>query len=295
MQKLKNPLKTYGKVIHGSHLGRTINYPTANIELIHPFTPKPGVYLAICKILKKNYLGLAYYGLQHLNQEAISNRLEIYLFNFSSNIYAQSIQIKLTHYLRPPKVIKKTAELKKLINQDLLSLDSHVVKVNKNDQIIGIEKILTTHLNPPQLHRAISVLIFNSKKELLLQKRSKKKPLWPLFWSNTCCTHPRANETSHKAATRRLKEEMGITSKLKPVFSFKYKARYNTQLSEFECDTVYLGFTNQKPKLNPKEAVDYQYISLSSLKKDLKLNSQIYTPWLKLIMKRLKTSDILTS
>ena len=172
---------------------------------------------------------------------------------------------------------------------------AQVVLVNPADEVIGQTKLLAAHLGKGQLHRAISVLIFNSKKELLLQQRSRHKPLWPLFWSNTCCSHPKPNEGYKKAAERRLLEETNIKLKLKHYYTFTYQAKYNQKLSEHEIDAVYWGLTNQKPKPNPQEAADYKYLSISKINKDLKIHPDKYTPWFKLIMKRLQTSDILSS
>ena len=116
---------------------------------------------------------------------------------------------------------------------------SQVVLVNSQDKVIGHTDLLTAHQNPPQLHRAISVLIFNSKKELLLQKRSQSKPLWPLFWANSCCGNKRPGSTMLQFAQKRLKYEMGLDVKLKFWYKFNYQAQYNHQYSEHEIDYVY--------------------------------------------------------
>ena len=172
---------------------------------------------------------------------------------------------------------------------------AQVILVTKDNQVIGTSPLLKAHQNPPQLHRAVSILIFTTDNKLLLQKRSKHKPLWPLYWSNTCCTHPQVSETNLKAASRRLKQEMGISTKLKYQYTFEYQAKYNHKLSEHEIDAVFFGFTNQKPKLNQKEAVNFKYLSIKEIVKDLKAKPDQYTPWFKLIMKKITSSDILTS
>jgi len=170
-----------------------------------------------------------------------------------------------------------------------------VVLVTKEDKVIGTKEILKAHQNPPQLHRAISILLFNSKKELLLQQRSTQKPLWPLYWSNTVCTHPLPEETYQKAAERRLKEEFGITAKLDFQYKFTYKSRYSKDLSEHEIDAVFIGFSDDKPKPDKNEIADYRYTSLKDLKKDISSHPEKFTPWFKLIMKKITPSDILTS
>ena len=170
-----------------------------------------------------------------------------------------------------------------------------VVVITKNDKVIKTEPLLKAHQNPPQLHRAVSVLLFNSKKELLIQQRSRKKPLWPLYWSNTICTHPFLRESYKEAAERRLKEEFGIKVKLNFNHKFIYKARYSKDLSEYELDHVFLGRSDNKPQPDKNEIIDFKYISLNNLRKDFLTNPQIYTPWFKLIMKKITSSDILTS
>jgi isopentenyl-diphosphate delta-isomerase len=82
-----------------------------------------------------------------------------------------------------------------------------VVLVDKNDNPIGHMEKQEAHLKG-LLHRAFSIFVFNSKNELLLQKRALNKYHSGGLWTNTCCSHPRKNETVLNAANRRLMEEM---------------------------------------------------------------------------------------
>jgi isopentenyl-diphosphate delta-isomerase len=163
-----------------------------------------------------------------------------------------------------------------------------VVLVDKKDKIVGYKEKFAAHKNPVPLHRAVSVIIFDKAgKKMLLQKRAEEKPTWPGFWSNACCTHPLPGESYKAAASRRLKEEMGFITPLKEVFRFIYQAKYDKTWGENEYDMVFIGHYSGKIKLDPKEAADYRWVSLEKLKKDIKKNLQIYTPWFKLILKRL--------
>ncbi|MFC1627037.1 riboflavin kinase [Patescibacteria group bacterium] len=295
MQKLVKPVKLTSQVIKGNGQGLLIGFPTANLKLSKTFPKiKKGVYFSVIEIHNQSFLGLTYYGPKHINNQA-TNVCEVHIFNFDKNIYSQTLKLKLTHFIRPPKKPVNLQAVKKLIQQDIRALDNYIVLVSKQDQPIGIEKILKIHQNPPQLHQAISVLIYNSKKQLLLQKRSKYKPLWSLYWSNTCCSNVRPGLSIKNFAKKRLNEEMGLTTKLKFKYKLPYKAKYNHRLSEYEIDHVFFGFTDDKPIPNPKEAADFKYISIDNLKKDIKTNPSKYTPWFKLILKRLETSDILSS
>ena len=163
-----------------------------------------------------------------------------------------------------------------------------VILVDNKDKILGFKEKFAAHKNPVPLHRAISVVIYDNKGRMLLQKRSENKPTWPLFWSNACCTHPLKGETYKKAAKRRLKEEMGILSDLKEVFRFIYKAKFDKVWGELEYDTVFIGRYTGKVSPSPEEAADYKWIPINELMKDVKENRDIYTPWFKIILGKLK-------
>ena len=156
-----------------------------------------------------------------------------------------------------------------------------VILVDKNNRKIGTKEKLQAH-KEGKLHRAFSIFIFNSKNELLLQRRVKAKYHCGGLWSNTCCSHPRPNEKLSKAVHRRLKEEMGFDCNLKKAFCFTYKAKFSNGLIENEYDYVFLGKFNGKPKPNPAEVMDYKWVSLKKLKNDIKKHPKKYTVWLKI-------------
>ena len=131
-----------------------------------------------------------------------------------------------------------------------------VILVNKKDKVIGVEEKMKAHLQG-KLHRAFSIILFNKKGEVLIQKRPKSKYHSAGLWTNTCCSHPRPKEKIDQAAKRRLKEEMGIETNLKKIFSFIYKAKLGS-LVEYEFDHVFFGRFNGKPKPNEKEVEDWQ-------------------------------------
>ncbi len=165
----------------------------------------------------------------------------------------------------------------------------NVVLIDRNDKEIGFREKFKAHKNPVPLHRAVSVVIFDKgKKMMLLQKRSKYKKTWPLFWTNTVCTNVRPGETYRQSAIRRLREEMGIVTPLKEVFSFIYKAEYDKTWGEHELDHVFVGKYEGPIRADVKEAAGYQWIELAELAKDIKRNARVYSPWFKIILKKLK-------
>lgn len=177
-----------------------------------------------------------------------------------------------------------------------------VVLINKNGKELGTLERLEAHRRPGRLHKAISIVLYRPASsrqsgtsqgaiEILLQKRAGTKPLWPLYWANTVCTHPLPGETNLGCAVRRLREEVGINMKkqeLKERYTFYYQADYNEVLSEHELDTVIVGEYKGGYSLNPEEAADAKWMGWTELKKDLEQNSKIYAPWPKYIFNDLR-------
>ena len=160
-----------------------------------------------------------------------------------------------------------------------------VILVDENDNAVGTMEKMEAH-RLGKLHRAFSVLPFNSQGELLLQKRAKNKYHSAGLWTNTCCSHPVPGEKIEDAAARRLKEEMGIDAKPSFAYKFLYKAELDKNLTEHELDYVFIGTFDGKPSINAAEVEDWKFVNLEWLKKDLKKNPNEYTCWFKIIMDR---------
>ncbi len=158
--------------------------------------------------------------------------------------------------------------------------------VDSEDQEIGRMEKLEAH-TLGMLHRAISVIVINSKGEILLQRRALDKYHSPGLWTNTCCSHPYPGEATTAAAGRRLNEEMGMSCQPEFLFKFEYRTRFNNGLIEHEMDHVYVCYSDETPTLNPCEAIDWKYMSLAALKADISNSPQRYTYWFKRIIERL--------
>lgn len=158
-----------------------------------------------------------------------------------------------------------------------------VILVNENDEAIGVEEKLKTHLLGA-LHRAFSVFIFNSGGQLLLQKRAGTKYHSGGLWSNTCCGHPRPGESIEGASRRRLYEEMGFDCELKEVFDFIYRAELDDGLFEHEYDHVLVGGFDGEPNPNRDEVDDWKWVSLPELRLDMRRTPDAFTYWFKLTL-----------
>ena len=158
-----------------------------------------------------------------------------------------------------------------------------VILVDQNDNEVGTEEKIKAHKDG-KLHRAFSVFIFNSKNQLLIQKRNKDKYHSGGLWTNTCCSHPRPEEGIEEAAKRRLKEEMGIECNLERIFSFIYKKGFENGLTENELDHVFIGNCNLPPDPNDTEVESWKWVSNEELTQDIKENPEKYTHWFKIAL-----------
>ena len=163
-----------------------------------------------------------------------------------------------------------------------------IILVNKEDREIGLKEKMQAHIDG-NLHRALSIQLYNSKGEIFIHKRASSKYHCGGLWTNACCSHPHPGELTIDGATRRLYEELGYKQiNLIEKFVFQYKADFENGLTEHEIDHVFIGNTDINPPLiEPDEIEDYKWISIDELRKDMKHHPAKYTIWFKKIMKHL--------
>lgn len=162
-------------------------------------------------------------------------------------------------------------------------MKEQLILVDEEDNETGAMDKLSVHQRG-LLHRAFSVFIFNSKDELILQQRAEEKYHSAGLWSNTCCSHPVAGEEISNTIRRRMKEEMGLQCEVDFKFKFIYEIQFENGLTEHEYDHVYFGESDDIPVPDPAEVKDWRYISLEGLRKEISLNPQDFSEWLKICL-----------
>jgi isopentenyl-diphosphate delta-isomerase len=163
-----------------------------------------------------------------------------------------------------------------------------LILVDEADREIGHLGKDQCHAGAGILHRAFSILIFNAQGELLLQQRSAGKRLWPLYWSNSCCSHPRRAETLEAATARRLEEELGLVCPLRFLFKFQYQAQFDPAGAENELCSVYIGRSGQPLRVNESEIHAWRWVSLETLGAEMAGPGQAqFTPWFKIEWQRI--------
>jgi isopentenyl-diphosphate delta-isomerase len=163
-----------------------------------------------------------------------------------------------------------------------------LILVDEADREVGHLSKLKCHDGAGVLHRAFSLLIFNEQGELLLQQRAASKRLWPLYWSNSCCSHPRRSESMDVAVHRRLYEELGLRCPLQFLFKFQYQAQFEAAGAEHEMCSVFIGRTGDPVRINRAEIHGYRWVSPEALQEELDGHGAgRFTPWFILEWRRI--------
>jgi isopentenyl-diphosphate delta-isomerase len=167
-----------------------------------------------------------------------------------------------------------------------VSDDEQLILVDGDDREIGHLAKADAHRGSGVLHRAFSLFVFNPRGELLVQQRAPGKRLWPGYWSNTCCSHPRRGEKMDSAIARRLREELGMTAELGFLFKFEYQTQYDANGAEHELCWVYAGWSAERPCANADEIAAWRYVPPQALHTEIMCAPERFTPWFKIEWQR---------
>jgi len=163
-----------------------------------------------------------------------------------------------------------------------------LILVDEADRAIGYLDKARCHAGRGILHRAFSLLVFNRSGALLLQQRASSKRLWPLYWSNSCCSHPRRAESMEAAVHRRLGEELGLSCALRFLFKFRYQAQFDATGAEHELCSVFIGRSNGPVRSNPREIAAWRWVAPAALHAELSgPEAATFTPWFRLEWERI--------
>ena len=194
-------------------------------------------------------------------------------------------------------IMKQTRpELQGYDSEQIEMMDENCILVDKNDNIIGKDTKVSCHLGEGKLHRAFSVLLFNSSGKLLIQKRASEKITFPSIWANSCCSHPLHIDSevegingAKTAAKRKMEQELGINpkeidlEKLHYITKMRYKARADEKWIEYEIDYIFAIKCDVDINPNKIEIEATKYVTPKELDtifedKDCKIG-----PWFRLI------------
>lgn len=161
--------------------------------------------------------------------------------------------------------------------------DELLIVVDEKDRPIGSMSKRDCHDGQGILHRAFSVFLFDQNDRLLIQQRAAGKRLWPLYWANSCCSHPRVGETLAAATRRRLREELGASARLEFVYRFRYQAPYGELGAEHELCSVYVGrLATERLQPNPEELADWRFAGVDAVDQLMAERPNRVAPWFRM-------------
>src|SRR5579863_3156309 len=156
------------------------------------------------------------------------------------------------------------------VMDEVTAADSEaLILVDEADREVGHLSKAKCHDGQGVLHRAFSLFILNDESEVLLQQRSSQKRLWPMYWSNSCCSHPRRAESMETAIHRRLYEELGLRCPLQFLFKFQYQAQFDETGAENELCSVFIGRCGDPVKCNADEIHAWRWVAPEALQREL--------------------------
>ena len=152
--------------------------------------------------------------------------------------------------------------------------------VDKLDRVVGTATRREIHKRK-LMHRSIHILVFNSSKEIFLQKRSMAKDENPGLWDTSSAGHVDSGEPYDECAHRELWEELQIEGNLIPLS--KIEACEETYQEHVQ---VYTCVTDAEIKINKDEISEGKYFDLALLKTEAKKNPELFTSSFKLILNK---------
>ena len=192
--------------------------------------------------------------------------------------------------------------------QSLLMAEA-IISVSETDEVLGPLSKIAAHQGAGSYHRAFSVLLFDSKKRLLLQRRADHKVTFPGVWANSCCSHPLHSEDEldevnalgvKKAAIRKLEQELGISPSHFSIEDFhfmtkmRYSARMNETWIEREIDHILIAQVDVELNPNPNEVSEIAWVTYEELEELLleeePTNGSI-APWFRCIAARIMDEE----
>ena len=180
-----------------------------------------------------------------------------------------------------------------------------VIAVAEDDSVIGPMSKLEAHQGAGHYHRAFSVLLFNTKGEMLLQQRSSDKVTFPNVWAYACCSHPLHSPEElelenamgvKRAAVRKLEQELGIdpaqvsTDDMVYMTKMRYSARMNEEWIERELDHIILMCADVEINPNPNEVANTLWVDHDKMEAMLleeRAADQAIAPWFRCIAARI--------
>jgi len=122
----------HGKVTKGKGLGKTIHFPTANIDIAENYKliPKQGVYVVRATYKNQTLFGIMNIGMNPTISDNTKQTIEVHFFNFNENIYDENITVEILTRIRDEQKFESLEALKKQIEKDKIIALQYITQNN---------------------------------------------------------------------------------------------------------------------------------------------------------------------
>ncbi len=163
-------------------------------------------------------------------------------------------------------------------------MEQKLVLVDRNDRILGYAPKSVCHTGKGKRHRAFVIALYNSKGEILLQRR--KHALFTNLWDLTGASHPlrvaKRTESYAEAAARCLRGEFGISGvSFRKIGAFNYFAPQGEKCENEHCALIVAKY-NGRVKVNPNVAYGFRWLRLGDTLKEIRMKPASYVMWARL-------------
>ncbi len=179
-------------------------------------------------------------------------------------------KLKLTNYTE--RILEKLEKPKG---------DEYLDAVDEGDNLIRKASRRECHSNPKLIHRSTAIIVFNSRGEMLLQKRSRNMDMYPGKWTYATAGHVTSGESYEQTAKRELKEEIGIDIPVRPLFRHLFSGE-----KEKEMIMVFEGRSDGPFRTDPEEVDEVRFFNTGEVRKLLGEKPDLFSPDCKEILER---------
>ena len=163
-------------------------------------------------------------------------------------------------------------------------MEQTLILVDKKDRISGYAPRSLCHTGRGKHHRAFVIALYNSKREILLQRR--KHHLFSNKWDLTGASHPlrlrSRNESYNEAAARCVKAEFGVSGiSFRKIGAFNYFAPHGEKCENEHC-AVLVGKYDGKVRTNYKVAYGFRWATLKQTLVEIRSKPQSFVLWARL-------------
>ena len=125
---LTQPYRLTGQTVHGEHRGRTLGFPTANLDDIQTLLPMPGVYACSCQVGDNTYPAATNIGFNPtFGQDVL--KVESHLIGFTGDLYGKQLHLNFHKRIRDIAKFESKEALVEQMNQDIRNIQELVGKM----------------------------------------------------------------------------------------------------------------------------------------------------------------------